>query len=1362
MKQRMRRISALLLVALMCVSMVVPAFAADSTEECPTTHTKSNCEYELVEGAGKEAACGELGYSVYKCKDCGVYFAADFVESLGDHEYVTLTKKPTCTTEGYRKSVCYNCGKVKDAVVLAVTAHDWEDAAGACGGKICKVCQETEDGTHTWGKPVLVKEPGHNNINSTNTAGKAVKGTATFTCEECDATKTLDVYAISTQVTSGNWQHVHYYETIETVPSTCTEKGMYKGMICTVCGDVKAHETNGTGNLAKLTKAGTTTEYKPFEELELVECVASDVPFVKAATCTAGGSWYYPCTMCEEAVGNVTGFAPIGCQYQTKIYDQDDKGLTLEEIFVAQLLSVNYDAIMSNKATTDTQKAAAVKALVDATHDETYSFNVVLRDKAEEGEEAPDPYTQTLSWTALATYETTMLAKYLVAINRASAPAAGDSDYAIFMEGFKGWLPRYSFSQEYENNYTNVTYAQNCSTGYTIYHYSCTVCNVNNTALENANRVYGHVWKDVTAPTDKATCTTNGQLVYECQNPHCSGIGANDILTPTESYAVNAAGKVVKTVIVEAAHDYQPVVTAPTCRTQGYTQDICTVCGAIDAEKATIAGDNGKYAYTATVADAHDFDKNNDGKVDVLDYTINTAATCTKNGVGSATCLECGYVQNNIVIPMLGHKADYTRIIGQNDVADCTKGVYRIYACKNGCTEGYKVETTPAKGHSMVATVVKPSCTTGSGYTVQQCQNGCGYQAGAQTNKVLYDKNNKDHHGTIVKTGVVVTGNCVIPTYVEYGCADCKTGATFNFKYQVAEEGTGVGHDFKDVAEVPATCTTAGTKAYKLCKTCGLKTMDGTTVASAVDLNIPALEDKNDPDFGHGDVTAVLAVAPTCYTTGVKSGAYVCNDCGAYVKNNGTTAAPNWVDDTAAVLPKLEHSWNTTTTVNRSCDQWAYQIRICRHCNLEQLINYQDPLFGGHKPVDVEAVEATCTTVGTTAGTKCSVCNEVLSGCEEIAKVEHVNVYGQKFFGSCVEKEAMTEAKTFEKFNKYCTECKTPVTFDCHWTDPTVVEATCFEYSYKLQVCIYCKDSRITDVGNTYSDKHAAWGEWTVETPATTTEVGKKVRICAACKTKEYAEIPTLNGVEFTAEVENGLNADAKIINGGKLAVTIKTTATKVNTWGISLKFNYGLNMSFDSYEVLNDKFALVEVNGKDGNAEIPAKGKIPAVPAKDGVLNIVAYAYVNQTTDVVLDGEEALVTVYFNIDKKANLNDSLWLTKVDDQITDKNNNYIACDLSEIASITAKVEAVLGDVNGDGTVTVNDAMGMMFYITGEADTDYVATADVNADGEIDAADFALMQAHLVGKNEYVWGAETTVETADEDEEEAETSDEDDA
>ena len=56
----------------------------------------------------------------------------------------------------------------------------------------------------------------------------------------------------------------------------------------------------------------------------------------------------------------------------------------------------------------------------------------------------------------------------------------------------------------------------------------------------------------------------------------------------------------------------------------------------------------------------------------------------------------------------------------------------------------------------------------------------------------------------------------------------------------------------------------------------------------------------------------------------------------------------------------------------------------CSVCN-EVLVAQEEVAAKGHTEVVDEAVEATCTETGLTAGKHCSVCNEVLVAQEEVA-----------------------------------------------------------------------------------------------------------------------------------------------------------------------------------------------------------------------------------------------------------------------------------------------------------------------------------------------------------------------------------------
>ncbi len=104
---------------------------------------------------------------------------------------------------------------------------------------------------------------------------------------------------------------------------------------------------------------------------------------------------------------------------------------------------------------------------------------------------------------------------------------------------------------------------------------------------------------------------------------------------------------------------------------------------------------------------------------------------------------------------------------------------------------------------------------------------------------------------------------------------------------------------------------------------------------------------------------------PTCTESGWSAGV-VCTRCG-YTERNRFE------------IPATGHSMAAAT-----CELPS----TCEDCGHTE----GDPL--GHTSVDVAAVAPTCTTVGSTEGTACSVCKKTLSGCEEVPALGHTFVVG--------------------------------------------------------------------------------------------------------------------------------------------------------------------------------------------------------------------------------------------------------------------------------------------------------------------------------------------------------------------------------
>ena len=160
------------------------------------------------------------------------------------------------------------------------------------------------------------------------------------------------------------------------------------------------------------------------------------------------------------------------------------------------------------------------------------------------------------------------------------------------------------------------------------------------------------------------------------------------------------------TVLTEKlGHDYNAVVTAPTCTEQGYTTHTCARCGDTytDGEVAELGHKPGAEAdclndQICTVCGAMLNDK--------LGHDYNavvTAPTCTEQGYTTHTCARCGDTYTDSEVAELGHKPGAE--------ADCLND----QTC-TVCGEVLKGKL----GHDYNAVVTAPTCAE-KGYTTHTC-----------------------------------------------------------------------------------------------------------------------------------------------------------------------------------------------------------------------------------------------------------------------------------------------------------------------------------------------------------------------------------------------------------------------------------------------------------------------------------------------------------------------------------------------------------------------------------------------------------------------------------------------------------------
>ena len=187
----------------------------------------------------------------------------------------------------------------------------------------------------------------------------------------------------------------------------------------------------------------------------------------------------------------------------------------------------------------------------------------------------------------------------------------------------------------------------------------------------------GTYWLRIEKEGDSYVClrSANGEDYTEMFRYEGSGIEADHIVIDAYTGMTTGYKFTLKSLLFEdngpppCLHDFQAVVTAPTCTEAGYTTYTCANCGL-------------SYVGDETAALGHDFGE----------WAVTTAPTCTAKGEEARACSRCDAKETREVSP-LGH--DYQTVV---TAPTCTEAGFTTYTCSR-CGFSYNADEAAKLDH---------------------------------------------------------------------------------------------------------------------------------------------------------------------------------------------------------------------------------------------------------------------------------------------------------------------------------------------------------------------------------------------------------------------------------------------------------------------------------------------------------------------------------------------------------------------------------------------------------------------------------------------------------------------------------------
>ena len=329
---------------------------------CQNKHCNGNCctdkgcgenhKYILLDST--KAGCTTLGYDRYLCTECGKIEKRDYVDSLGHAWQGIVIRDATCETDGKLLELCSRCGQVKQtATPKGEHSYEVYTVAATCTSpgytvRECSVCgdRHIEDIT-----PAIPHDYKAHVIEATCDA----EGKTIHRCDGCGSSFVTDY----TEALGHSWDK----GTLIT-NATCTGEGVMEYR-CTRCGyhrlDADPADGHIPGAPATCTDPQLCTRCGAVLEKALGHDYKSEVT---APTCTEMGYTTNTCSRCGDT--NKTDYTePAGHKPSDWIIDKepttDSEGSKHKECTVCgEKLETQPIEKIYNSATTDSKGEAIV------------------------------------------------------------------------------------------------------------------------------------------------------------------------------------------------------------------------------------------------------------------------------------------------------------------------------------------------------------------------------------------------------------------------------------------------------------------------------------------------------------------------------------------------------------------------------------------------------------------------------------------------------------------------------------------------------------------------------------------------------------------------------------------------------------------------------------------------------------------------------------------------------------------------------------------------------------------------------------------------------------------------------------------